>query len=260
MSKGALLIATPHDEIDYIGFARLSARLIEKHLGIDTHIHIDRSDSHNIRQFRWHDEKTQTVLWKNNSRTLAYDISPFDQTLLIDVDYLTFNNNMLDYFDKDFEFLCYDKVWDVTGTDSFNADEKMTRAGFPMLWATVVYFRKCEFAYNVFETMKNIQSNWKFFSNLWGFKSNNYRNDFSLSIAHHLMDGYTQGTYFKHKLSSLSTEDTIYRVKGSELLIKYRHAHQEYNAVRIKDTNLHCMNKACLMDPEIRGELEHYAS
>jgi len=26
MSKGALLIATPHDEIDYIGFARLSAR------------------------------------------------------------------------------------------------------------------------------------------------------------------------------------------------------------------------------------------
>ena len=40
MSKGALLLATPHETIDYIGFAELAARLIQKHLGIDTHIHI----------------------------------------------------------------------------------------------------------------------------------------------------------------------------------------------------------------------------
>ena len=52
--------------------------------------------------------------------------------------------------------------------------------------------------------------------------------------------------------------DTIYKVKGSELLIKYMYNGSD-NAVRIKDTNLHVMNKACLMDPEIRGELERYA-
>ena len=29
--------------------------------------------------------------------------------------------------------------------------------------------------------------------------------------------------------------------------------------VKIKDTNLHCMNKQCLQDPEIRGLLEEYS-
>tara|TARA_R110000803_G_scaffold53654_1_gene110000 strand:- start:416 stop:640 length:225 start_codon:yes stop_codon:yes gene_type:complete len=72
------------------------------------------------------------------------------------------------------------------------------------------------------------------------------------------MQGYQQGTTFNHALPSLSTMDTIYKVKGSELLIKYTYDESD-NAVRIKDTNLHVMNKACLMDPEIRGELERYA-
>jgi hypothetical protein len=72
------------------------------------------------------------------------------------------------------------------------------------------------------------------------------------------MQGYQQGITFNHALPSLSTTDTIYKVKGSELLIKYMY-NGSYNAVKIKDTNLHIMNKACLMDPEIRGELERYA-
>jgi hypothetical protein len=154
--------------------------------------------------------------------------------------------------------LCYDRVWDVTHTDSMKHERYMTRAGHPMLWATVVYFRKCELAYNIFEMMKNIQTNWRYHCKFWGFPGSKYRNDFSLTLAHQLMQGYDQGTTFNHPLPSLSTMDTIYKVQGSELFIKYQY-HGSYNALKIKDTNLHIMNKACLMDPEIRGELERYA-
>ena len=259
-SKGALLLATPHEQIDYIGFAKLAAKLVKKHLNIDTHIHVGKAKQGNIRAFRWHDGSIQKVPWYNSDRPLAFDISPFEQTLLIDVDYLTFNNQLKSYFDNAHEFLCYNRIWDVTGTDSFRNEETMTRAGFPMRWATVVYFRKCELAYSIFEMMKNIQQNWKYYSKFWGFMAGKYRNDFSLSIAHQLQTGYTDNTnVFNHALPSLSTDDTIYRVKDNILYIRYRYG-ETYNAVRIKDTNLHCMNKLCLSNPEIKGALEDYAA
>ena len=257
MSKGALLLATPHETIDYIGFAELAARLVQKHLGIDTHIHVGDAVPGNVRSFRWHNS-TVTVPWYNADRTLAYDLSPFDQTLLIDVDYLSFNSNLAQYFDTNHEFLCYDKVWDVTQTNSFKNDVTMTRSGLPMLWATVVYFRKCQLSHNIFENMKNVQRNWRYYAKYYGFKAGKYRNDFSLTIANQLMNGYSSGTYFNHPLASLSTEDTIYKVKDTELYIRYRHG-DSFNAVKIKDTNLHCMNKQCLQDPEIRESLEEYS-
>ena len=98
MSKGALLLATPHETIDYIGFAKLAAKLVEKHLNIDTHIHVGEAKPGNTRAFRWHNGETVRVPWHNSDRTLAFDLSPFEETLLIDVDYLTFNDNLKQYF------------------------------------------------------------------------------------------------------------------------------------------------------------------
>jgi len=259
MSKGALLLATPHDTIDYIGFAELAAKLVQKHLGIDTHIHVGEAKPGNFRAFRWHNDTTVRVPWYNSDRPLAYDLSPYDETLLIDVDYLTFNDNLTQYFGGNNEFLCYDNVWDVTNTNSFKNDRTMTTAGNRMLWATVVYFRKCELAHNIFEIMKNVQTNWNYNAKLWGFSVDKYRNDFALTIAHQLMSGYANGITFNHRLASLSTTDTIYSVHDDELLIKYSHS-EKYNAVKLKGTNLHCMNKACLQDPEIYGALDAYAS
>ena len=260
MSKGALLLATPHDEIDYIGFAKLAAKLIQKYLGIDTHIYVGEKKEGNVRTFRWHDQSVQTVPWYNADRTLAYDISPYDQTLLIDVDYLTFNDSLLDYFDKDFELLCYNKVFDVTNTNSFYNDMFMTKAHFPMRWATVVYFRKCSLAHEIFEKMKEVQTNWKYYADLFGFSAGKYRNDFSLSIAHQLQAGYTDKcNIFNHALPSISTTDEIYKIDDGNLYIRY-HIKDTYNAIPIKNTNVHCMNKACLQDPEVYGALNAYAT
>jgi len=259
MSKGALLLATPHETIDYIGFAKLAAKLVEKHLEIETHIHVGEARLGNTRAFRWHTGEIVKVPWYNSDRTLAYDLSPYDETLLIDVDYLTFNDNLKQYFGSANEFLCYDRVWDVTSTNSFQHDQRMTRAGHPMLWATVVYFRKCDLAYNIFEMMKNVQANWRYYAKFWGFTAGKYRNDFSLTIAHQLMNGYASGTYFNHPLGSLSTMDTIYSANGDELRIRYQDG-DKYNAVKLKGVNLHCMNKACLQDPEIYGALDAYAT
>ena len=251
MKKGALLLATEHNSIDYIGMAKLSAALIEKYLGIDTHIHIGKQIEGNVRSFKWDDGTIETVQWYNNDRPYAYDLSPFDQTLLVDVDYLTFNDNLKNIFDTKNEFLCYKEAWDVSQTGTLNSEYYMTRNGLPMLWATVVYFRKCELAKNIFESMKMIRNSWGYYSKLYGFKASKYRNDYALTIAHQLMTGYTTNQYvFDHSLCSLGTEDTIYDIKGNKLLIKYKNGANK-NAMRIENTNLHCMNKKCLQQDNI---------
>ncbi len=251
MSKGALLLATQHDSIDYIGMAKLSAALIEKYLDIDTHIHIGKQVQGNVRSFKWADGSVETVQWYNNDRPYAYDLSPFDETLLVDVDYFTFNNSLKHVFGGNSEFLCYKEAWDVTQTGTLNSEYYMTRNGLPMLWATVVYFRKSQLAHNIFESMKMIRNSWAYYSKLYGFKASKYRNDYALTIAHQLMNGYTTNTnVFDHALCSLGTEDTIYDVKDNKLFIQYRHG-ANTNALRIRDTNLHCMNKKCLQQEHI---------
>lgn len=252
MSQGCLLLATEHDSIDYIGMSNLAASLVMKHLNIPTHIHINpKPEKGNVRAFRWDDGSVETVQWHNSDRPLAFDISPFEETLLIDVDYLTFNNSLAGVFGSANEFLCYDTAWDVTQTGTLNNETYMTRNGLNMLWATVVYFRKTELAHNIFETMKMIQNSWGYYSKLYGFIGGKYRNDFALTIAHQLMNGYTNNTCtFDHALCSLGTEDTIYDVQDNQLLIRYRHG-TEHNALRIQNTNLHCMNKRCLQDEQI---------
>lgn len=258
MSKGALFLATEHPTIDYIGLAKISAALVEKYLNIDTHIHISQTTDHNTRMFRWHDGIESSVRWYNSDRTDAFDISPFDQTLLLDVDYLTFNDNLKKYFDIDCDFLCYDRVYDVTNTNSFVNDQTLSRGGFPMLWATVVYFRKTDFSHQVFETMKNIKKNYKYYSRLFGFRSTPYRNDFALSIAHHLTNGYQPGSYFEHPLLSINTDQEICRVVDNNLYVKYNYNSTD-GVVKLSASNVHCMNKKCLQDPNIIGEIQRHA-
>jgi len=107
--------------------------------------------------------------------------------------------------------------------------------------------------------MKNVQANWRYYAKFWGFTAGKYRNDFSLTIAHQLMNGYASGIHFNHPLASLSTVDSIYEVKDDELKIRYVDG-DSFNAVKLKGVNLHCMNKACLQDPEIYGALNDYSN
>ena len=84
------------------------------------------------------------------------------------------------------------------------------------------------------------------------------QNDFSLSIAHQLQSGYTDTcNVFNHSLNSISTTDEIYKIEDGNLYIRY-HIDDTYNAIRVKDVNIHCMNKLNLT--EKLDELMEYAN
>ena len=85
MTTGALIFARNNEQIDYEAMAHWSARNIERHLGIPTHIVTDdsRTDSGSR-----HFTDTGTVAWHNTNRMDAYRLSPWDRTLVLDADYV----------------------------------------------------------------------------------------------------------------------------------------------------------------------------
>ena len=73
MTTGALIFARNNEHTDYVSMARWSAKNIERHLGIPTHIVTDdsRKDSGSR-----HFVNVGTVTWHNTNRMDAYRLTP----------------------------------------------------------------------------------------------------------------------------------------------------------------------------------------
>ena len=100
MSRGAVLFAFNNDRVDYISQAQWSAPRINRHLGIpvtlvtdvapaDTsmfdQVIIRESRSGGTRKFD-HMNADSSATWFNRGRCRAYDVTPYDETLVLDTD------------------------------------------------------------------------------------------------------------------------------------------------------------------------------
>ena len=43
--------------------------------------------------------------WNNVDRHMAYELSPYDTTLVMDIDYFCYSNNLLQFMDTKYDFL-----------------------------------------------------------------------------------------------------------------------------------------------------------
>lgn len=245
-SKGILLLYSESAQLDYLKLAELCARLAHKHTDLPVTIKQLNAPLKNARTFRWEDESTQTIEWNNLNRCDAYDLSPYDQTLLLDVDYMLQTDQLLGYFSTQHDFLCHNTSWDITGNQQFRHDRYISSNGFEMRWATVLYFTKSSKNQLLFETWRHVQNNYEYFSKLFGFSQAPFRNDFAMSIAHQLVNGYTNTNTFEFEMPALSTTDSVIDY-GSAWLVKYRYK-DSHNVLRYKG-DLHIMNKRCLLEP-----------
>ena len=124
--------------------------------------------------------------WKNNVKQMAYAFSPFDRTLLLDADYLIGSDLLSTVLECDSEFMIAKRVYDVSNTDSFEKYTWMPNRTIPHCWATVMVWDK-EKAKPYFEFARQIEQNYEYYANVFGFNKNQFRNDFVYSIVAHVM-------------------------------------------------------------------------
>jgi hypothetical protein len=113
----------------------------------------------------WHNYRHDVDLgrpveWKNFGRNLAYELSPYDETLVIDADYVVLDRSLLKIFDVSWDYLLQRHARSINNEFVPNV---MGSRSLPYVWATVFAFRKTPRAQIFFDLVRRIQANYHYY-------------------------------------------------------------------------------------------------
>lgn len=262
MTKGVLLFAQ-NGEFKYTDLAEIAARKVADFLNLPVSVVVNEHYENDKGLFdqiiNVSDEKIQyrmlkdgednftKVKWLNFTRADAYDLSPYDETLVIDVDYILNSNWLNCCFESDKDFLIFNEHFDLSSKRNLTEFDYINPFSIKFYWATVFYFKKTQTTQMFFTLIKYIRDNWFYYCYLYQIKEMKYRNDFAFSIAIHL--------FFQHRVSKhfgfipgkkFFTIDTDFLIKDNEQRFTFLVSNNNDSTlqpVSVKNTDVHVMNK-----------------
>lgn len=196
----------------------------------------------------WTEFKSQ---FSNSNKHKVWEYSPFEKTLLLDVDYFVKN----DYLSH---------VWDLEGVAMFDAarsirndrphprEQWLYDAGIKMWWSTVVYFDRSTTSKMFFDLWAHVADNYDFYQYLYNFPGKMFRTDYCVSIATHIMNGMQEGNEihaFTTPMYYMDQKDDIIEIHNDQDWIMLAHDPKEpWNNILVKHRNLdiHAMNKRAI--------------
>jgi hypothetical protein len=271
-TKGVFLIAKNNKHTDYVKQAVHLAKRIKKYLGVPVAVATDSPeylkgafDLENIEHvipLEYTEGKNGRVyfdgsmsqkedVFKNAGRASVYELSPFDETLLMDTDFIICNDRLKNVFDSPYDFMIYKDSEDIAKVRDEREFEKISDTSIDFYWATVVFFRKTEENKTFFDLVKHIESEWNHYRRIYRLDSPMFRNDFVFSIAIHMINGFSRGDFAKKlpgKMIYSTDKDILWKMNDDELmlLVQKKKYLGEYTPIRTKGMNIHVMNKFSL--------------
>jgi hypothetical protein len=286
MTRGIVLLGVNNSRVDYIQLAVMAAAFIKKNMpGTDICLITDDGSRH------YHDGKGKWKLgdyfthlqyvpeearelfdnkrpyrdtryyhvdahFRNETRSLVYDLSPFEETLLLDSDYLVCNDSLNAVWGSHEDVLMNRSATGLTHEKLTGPEEFLNPFGIPMYWATVMYFKKGPAAKMLFGLVNHIKENWDFYKLTYDFPGFLYRNDYAFSIAIHILNGLVEGDDWVSPLPETSIltaldTDQFYRISSPSDLsffVNDRKDVWKFYVSRLKGLNVHCMNKLSLIN------------
>ena len=292
-SRGVLMFAHNNTEIDYFRLAVVNALLVQKNLGIknitvvtDPHslaqgektlgkrlikkainniIVIEKDKKFKALNQRLYKDTSHTAKYLpfyNVNRCDAYDLPPYDETILIDVDYLILSDTLNSCWGHNNELMMNWKYQDIMYERKDPSLARLNDMGITMYWATVVYFRKTEYVESFFNVVSHVKKNPQFYKDLYKWQGTLYRNDYSFSIAAHVMSGFVDKgipqlptTLYK----SFDTDD-IHSAVDENTIVMYLEKPRspgDFMLTKWQGIDLHIMNKWAIN--RVSEELLEYA-
>lgn len=276
MTKGILIFAHNSRSVDYALMSIISGGLAKKHLNESVSLVTDSSTVVWMKESKIYEqaesifeniivvEKPKT----NNSRTLhdglensvvpfvnanrysAWDVTPYDRTLLIDSDFLILSDRLSEYWDIDQDILIGDSINDVYDQKRLGYhDRYVSDVGIKLYWATTVMFTKNKKTKVFFDLVNFIRTNYQYFADTYRFDSKQYRNDIAFSVAKHILDGFeTVNTINLPPVLTLLDRDVLHDVVNDKLLtlISYK-LDSNFCAATLSGVDIHVMNKQSII-------------
>lgn len=277
-SKGVLLFAHNNQEIDYGLQAIVCAKMIRKNLKVPVSIVTDQGTVDWLdRNYRGHMSVFDRIIiqdkpdqlsnrkryydgslsykvsnfW-NFDRSLAYRLSPYERTLVIDTDLLVVNDRLSSVWDTDTDFMISKTHVDLATDRDTTEFTRVADHSIDFVWATAFYFKKTAWTKTFFDLCSHIIENYDFYKFTYQIYYPVIRNDYVFSIALHMMQG------FGNRYSPMNLPVTIYYstdkdelndVKSEKdflFLVQKKDCLGEYTPVKTTNQIVHVMNKYSL--------------
>lgn len=257
--RGAVLFAFNNGTVDYYRMATYTGKRINDFLNLPVTVITDSNTQVDSYDYKF----DQTIIvdsdisnskngkaWINKGRYRVYELSPYDETLVLDTDYMVNSNQLLKLFDIYDDFICHDKT-SFLFKDTIE-QELVSPSSFETLWATVMLFRKTEKVKQLFHLLGMIQHNYAHYFQLYNMVSHTYRNDYALTIALRILNGQLpDNKYIPWPLLHVSNDVKIQR----QSVTGYTAFHEVNSKLSTKqlymniiDTDFHMLNKTNFME------------
>ena len=254
LTQGVLIFAFNNEATDYIAMAAWSAKNIRRHLNLPVAVVTDNPAAAAEHKFehiiatvpdtggsRYFADYGTSVTWHNAGRINAYELSPFDQTLVLDADYVVANNSLLQVLEIPQQFAAFTNSLDpsdMTNLETFGEYQ------MPMWWATVMMFRRGNISQFIFDSMQMIRNNWQHYRDLYSIHQSNYRNDYALSIALGLVAGSEQSVHaIPWSMLNVMPEHRLTYLEQDYYEIEYVNAEGKLKTISWAGLDFHAMCK-----------------
>lgn len=258
MTQGILLFAHNTEEVNYGVMAVWVAERVIQYLGKSVSLVTDEYTIQSLRGISIDPKKhfdniiikecntTQTrrlsgesVIFKNLDRCDAYDLTPYDETLILDIDIAIMSDRLNTVWGNADDILISNKSVDILDrhSDEFSF---LKDHGIEFQWATEFYFRKSVVAEEFFKKCKFIKEHYDWYSMLYGMGKDPIRNDHIWSIAVHELD--IDFNRIPRVLRYATDKDEIVEL-GTDRVLLAAKVNDKTRLANIKDQDLHIMNK-----------------
>jgi hypothetical protein len=267
MNRGILLFAFNSPEYNYFKMAEFTAKRVNHFLNLPVSIVTDKNSYATSTGYAFDNVYTidsdpnntfQGRVWLNKGRYRSYELSPYDETILLDVDYVVNSDTLLKVFDVMDDFCCHESINFLM--NEYNKKEHLDFANelsIPTLWATVVGFKKTKRVENIFQCLKMVQENYPHYGNIHNFSCDTYRNDYGLTIAHRIVNGHAdvKADIIPWNLTHIGPKTYVYKNNNDEFCADYTIVYDKWmrgkikkEYITIKNMDFHVINKDIFME------------
>lgn len=188
--------------------------------------------------------------FKNSNKHLINQYSPFDKTLLLDMDFFVRNNSFDYLFDSDVSVGMFKEAQNLRTERPGLYEQYLNPVGIPMWWSTAIYFDKSPESKLFFDTWAHVAENYDFYKFLYNFPPHMFRTDYCVSIATHILNGMRDGDFVHEFLSNsmqyMDQRDDIVEIKtADDWIFLSNDIEKPWQDVLTRNVrqNLHVMNK-----------------
>lgn len=189
----------------------------------------------------------------NDNKNEIINLTPYERTLLVDIDYYI-QNDFYDYiFDTDISVSLHRDARYLENILPYHNERELNEAGIHHWWSTVVYFDQSEESKIFFGIWEHVKDNWDYYALLYQFPKGLFRTDFCVSIAAHMLNGFNNENFVDNFMDvamiNMDQKDDLIEVKSAKDLIFLVHNRKEpwkNILTRLENTNVHLMNKRAI--------------